>query len=192
MPGTFTINITRPLQMVEILNARSRSSGANLSGENGLNLQGDVNLPADLENQETSLSQVCQILKGLAEKLNQSCEKLFTEHKDEIAKLAIEIARKILMQKVSDKDYEIESIIKEAIKSAPTRQDIVAHLNPEDFIQCQKFQQDDAGSALAGIKFVSDPDIGRAECVLATPKGIIRSLISEHLDRIGKAMNAAE
>jgi flagellar biosynthesis/type III secretory pathway protein FliH len=175
MGGTFTINVAAPIQAVEIYGNESVLQSA---GESS--------------NESEKVSQVCQILKGLAEKLNQSCDKLFTEHKDEIAKLAIEIARKILMQKVSQGDYEIESIIKEAIKIAPTQQNIAVHLNPEDFIKCQKLQGDDSGGVLAGIKFISDPDIGRAECVLDTPKGIVKSLMSEHLNRIGKALNAAE
>jgi len=183
MGGTFTINVAAPIQTVEILSVRSRNGDGD-----ELTLQS----ASESSHESEKVSQFCLTLKGLAEKLNQSCDKLFTEHKDEIAKLAIEIARKILMQKVGEGDYEIESIIKEAIKIAPTQQNIAVHLNPEDFIKCQKLQQDASGGVLAGIKFVCDPDIGRAECVLDTPKGIVKSLMNEHLDRIGKALNAAE
>jgi len=145
-----------------------------------------------LEVQKAGVSQVYQALKGLVDKLTQFYDRLFAEHREEIAKLSVEIARKILMQKVEEGDYEIESIVKEALKNAPTRQDVVVHLNPEDLVQYQKLQQDAGGGALAGIKFVSDPDIGRAECLLESPKGIIKSLIDEHLERIAKALNKAE
>jgi flagellar biosynthesis/type III secretory pathway protein FliH len=177
MVGTFTINVAAPIQTVEIYDNESA-------------LQSAGELPHKHESEK--VSQICLMLKGLAEKLNQSCDKLFTEHKDEIAKLSLEIARKILIQKVSQGDYEIESIIKEAIKIAPTQQNIAVHLNPEDFVKCQKLQQEDLGGVLASIKFICDPDVGRAECVLDTPKGIVKSLMNEHLDRIGKALNAAE
>jgi len=185
MGGTFTINVAAPIQTVEILSVRSRNGDGS-----ELNLQSAGE--SSNEHESEKVSQFCLMLKGLAEKLNQSCDKLFTEHKDEIAKLSLEIARKILMRKVSEGDYEIESIIKEAIKIAPTQQNIAVHLNPEDFVKCQKLQQDASGGVLAGIKFVCDPDIGRAECVLDTPKGIVKSLMNEHLDRIGKALNASE
>jgi flagellar biosynthesis/type III secretory pathway protein FliH len=66
------------------------------------------------------------------------------------------------------------------------------HLNPEDLAKCQKAQQDEPSGALAGIKLVSDPNIGRAECVLESPEGIIKSLIGENLERIGKALKKAE
>lgn len=146
----------------------------------------------DSQVQNAALSQACRTLNSLINKLNQFCDTIFTEHKEEIAKLAVEIARKILMQKVQDGDYEIESIIKEALKNAPTRQDVVVHLNPEDYALCQKVKQDQPNGELAGIKFISDSNIGRAECLLETPKGIIKSLIDEHLEQIANALKTAE
>ena len=65
------------------------------------------------------------------------------------------------------------------------------HLNPEDLVECQKALQDDAAGTLAGIKFVADSNIGRAECLLESPKGVIESLIEAHLERIGKALEKA-
>ena len=96
------------------------------------------------------------------------------------------------MQKVEDGDYKIESIIKEAINNAPTRQDIVIHLNPEDLTECQKALKEEPDGALNDIKFVSDSNIGRAECLLESPKGIVESLINEHLERISKALKKTE
>ena len=132
-------------------------------------------------------------MNGVVAKLNESCEGIFREHQGEIARLSLEIARKILLQKVNDGDYEIESIVKEALGHAPSRHDLVVHLNPDDLTQCLKAQQDpERGVGLAGIEFVADANIGRAECLIESPKGIIKSLIDEHLERIGKALRKAE
>ena len=43
-----------------------------------------------------------------------------------------------------------------------------------------------------GIKFVSDSNIGRAECLIETPKGIVESLIEKNLEQISKALEKAE
>ena len=145
-----------------------------------------------LELQKQSLVQVCQALQDAVNKVNELQENIFKEHKEQIAKLSVEIARKVLAQKVHEKDYEIESIVKESLENAPTHQDVVVHLNPEDLAQCQKLQQDDTTGTLTDIKFVADPNIGQAECLLETPKGIIESLIDEHLQRIGEALKKAE
>ncbi len=145
-----------------------------------------------LEPQRENVSQVYRALEDVVTKVNEFQENIFKGHKEQIAKLSVEIARKILVKKVEEGDYEIESIVKEALNNAPTQQDVVVHLNPEDLSQIQKCQQDSGTGAFGGISFVADPNIGRAECLLESPKGIIESLIDEHLERVGKALEKVE
>ena len=185
MPEALTINLSKPIASVRILDDHPTpiSSGQEESGAGAEQI-----LRRNLEAQKAAFSQASQALDSVVAKLTQFCDKIFAEHREEIAKLSVEIARKILLQKVENGDYEIESIVKEALKNAPSRQDVVVHLNPEDFAQCQKAQQDEPGGTLAGIKFISDPNIGRAECLLESPKGIIESLIDGHLDRVNQAL----
>jgi flagellar biosynthesis/type III secretory pathway protein FliH len=178
MTQTLTVHLEKPIASVKILG----SSAGGVAGR----------VQADPGAQKAAFSQAYQAINGVVTKLNQFYDKVFAGHKEEIARLSIEIARRTLMQKVEDGDYEIESIVKEALSNAPTRQDIVVHLNPEDLAQCQKAQQDEPDGALTGVKFVSDSNIGRAECLLESPKGIIESLINEHLERIGKALKKAK
>jgi len=189
MAATVTIKVSKPIKSAEILDDTNRSPSCGVSVDGAVAGQ---NLTENLETQKTSFSQACQTLNSVIAKLNQFCDKVFAEHREEIARLSVEIARKILVQKVQNGDYEIESIVKEALKNAPARQDVVVHLNPEDFVQCQKAQHDEPTGTLAGIKFVSDPNIGHAECLVESPKGTIESLISEHLERIGKALKKVE
>jgi len=193
MSRTLTVHLERPITSARILDGYS--SNAESSVTDSMNPAANterIKLIEDLEVQKSLYSEACRTLQGLVAKLNQIYDEIFTGHKDEIAKLSVEIARKILMQKIQDGDYEIESIVKETLKNAPTRQDLVVHLNPEDLADCQKAQQDDNGGTLAGVKLVADANIGRAECVLESPKGIIRSLIDEHLEQIGKALKKTE
>ncbi len=191
MPQTLTAHLEKPIVSVKI--STPSTAVADGKGAEQITTQSQAGpLPGDPQAQNAVLSQACQALNSVVDKLNQFYDKLFAEHNEEIARLSVEIARKVLVQQVQNGDYEIESIIKEALKKAPTRQDVVMHLNPEDHILCQKAQQDEPNGALAGIKFISDPNIGRAECLLETPKGIVESLIDEHLERIGNALKKAE
>jgi flagellar biosynthesis/type III secretory pathway protein FliH len=189
MPATATVKLSKPIKSAEILDGDNQMPSDKASEDRTAASQ---NLIQNLETQKTTFSQACLALNDVVARLNQFCDKIFAEHREEIAKLSVEIARKILVQKVEDGDYEIESIVKEALKNTPTRQDVVVHLNPEDHVQCQKAQQDEPTGILAGIKFVPDPNIGRAECLVESPKGIIESLINEHLERISKALKKAE
>jgi flagellar biosynthesis/type III secretory pathway protein FliH len=193
MPGTFTVSVGRPILSVQILTDSAR--GAGLANDEGVRTGFDAEQAAlirNLEKQKQELALLLSTLGELTVKLNDFYNKAFSEHKAEIAKLSLEIARKVIVQKVKKGDYEMESIIQEALNNAPTREDVVVRLNPQDLAGLQKMQQDKGSDVFAGIKFVGDSNIGRAECLLETPKGIIESLIDKHLEQIGKALEKAE
>lgn len=203
MPGPLTISLSGPITSAKILDSHPATieRAAHLNGRgtelpHGEDVYSQAGaeqvLMQDLEAQKAAFSQACQALNGVVAKFNEFCSKVFAQHKEDIAGLSLEIARKILVQKVEDGDYEIEAIVKETLTHAPGHQDVVVHLNPQDLAQCQKAQQDEPAGAFCGIKFVSDPNIGRAECLLESPKGIIESAIEQHLERIGKALKKAE
>ncbi len=143
------------------------------------------------ETQKAELSQVCRILNDITDKLNKFYEDVLTKHREEIIGLAIEIARKILVQKVEKGDYEIQTIVTEALKNVPTRHEVSVYLNPKDLEQCQKALENEQEGILTDIKFISDPDIGRAECLVKNPRGTVHSLIEEHLEQIGEALKKA-
>jgi flagellar biosynthesis/type III secretory pathway protein FliH len=192
MNATFSVNLAKLVKSVRISDCHGDVESLVSGGMDPAENVGQVKSTEDLKTQEHMYEDVCQTLQGLVAKLNQFYDQIFAEQKEEIARLSVKIAGKILMRKVEDGDYEIESIVKEVVKNAPSHQDIVVHLNPEDLAVCQKAQADKNNGNLAGIKLVADPNIGRAECLLESPKGIIKSLIEEHLEQIGKALEKAE
>ncbi len=192
MPGTVTIKLSKPINEVKILDNSCIDVKSIEGRTTNLPTNDEISSNQDLEIQKATYMQACQTLKGLSAKLSEFYDNIFAEHKEEIAKLSVEIARKILLQKVQNGDYEIESIVKETLKNAPTHQDMTVRLNPKDLEQCQKAQQEDPNSALSGIILIPDPNVGRAECVLENPKGIIKSLIDLHLEKITQALKEAK
>ena len=170
-----SLKLAKPVKSVRIANDYSSNTESSVMASNARQIE-------ELKAQKSLYSDACRTVQNLAAKLNQFYEKIFVEQSEEIA-------RKVLMQKVQDGDYKIESIIKEILKNAPTHQDLVVRLNSQDMADCQKIQQDGGGDELASVKLVADANIGRAECVLESPKGIIKSLIDEHLEQIAKALN---
>ena len=209
MTDMFSIKLAEPVTSVHVQNDNRSASGvvprnavsgdtSGCLGDNEAYAATDaqrVKMIQDLEDQRIEMARVCETLNDVIRKLHQFHDEVLATHEEEIAKLSVEIARKILMQKVQNQDYQIESIVQEALKQAPVHQDVVVHLHPDDLAQCQKVLDSQPGALGAGsasIKFVPDPDIGRAECVLETPKGIIKSLLDEHLKRIDEALTNAE
>jgi flagellar biosynthesis/type III secretory pathway protein FliH len=184
MAGQISINFSDTIESVTILDDCPAPVGAVCRPDKSGN-------DLSVKSQEKGLTNACQALSDAAAKVNKLYENIIAQRSEEIAKLSTEIARRILMQKTESKDYEIESIIKEVLRNSPSRQDVVIHLNPEDFAQCQKIQDKDKNSMLAGIKLVADPNVGRAECILKSPKGTIVSMIDEQLEQIREALGKA-
>jgi flagellar biosynthesis/type III secretory pathway protein FliH len=179
MSQTVVIHVERPVTSVNLLDEDGAGAAAP-SAEAGASEK--------LKLQKENLTHVCGALKDAVNRINEFEKNLFERNKEQIARLSVEIARKILVQKIQEGEYKIDSIVKEALKNAPTHHDVVVHLNPEDLVEYQKAAQKDDADALAGIEFVADSNIGRAECLLESPKGIIESLIDEHLEQIGNAL----
>lgn len=190
MLKTLSVNLQRSIKSVKLLEnynvnielpAVEQMAAAEKTEQN--------KLAAELEVQRRLYDDTNRTLKALVAKLNNFYEEVFAGHKEQIARLSVEIARKVLMQKVKDGDYEIESIVKEVLSNAPSRQDVVIYVNPEDLAACQKVQDDDT---FEDIKFSADSNIERAECRLESPKGIIKSLINEHLEQIEKTLTKTD
>jgi len=194
MSHTLTIHIEKPIVSATISEIADGTPFSDVTdgneGSEGVIVTAGNEQVAQAQN--AALSEACQVLKSLIDKLNQFYERLFSEHKEAIAKLSVDIARKILVQSVQDGDYRIADIVKEALTNAGSHKDIVVHLNPKDLEECQKLQKETDSSALEGLELVSDSSIGAAQCRIESPKGIIESLIEQHLERIGKALENAE
>ena len=176
MQSFVEITVDRPIQAVEIFDDIEVTAGGK-DFDSG-------------EKNKAQLSRICGILNSLVEKVNRFYEKLFVEHTEAIARLSVEIARKILAKRIEENDYKIETVVKEAISGAPSRKELVVHLNPKDYGELEKLQSEGSVN-FEGVKFVSDVAIGAAECVVEGPKGTIKSLINEHLERISGALESA-
>jgi flagellar biosynthesis/type III secretory pathway protein FliH len=183
MSGTLTVQLSKPVVSAKILGSHFKEGAVSDS---------QLVSGRELERQKAECLQLLGALRGVVDKLNKFYDTMFVGHKEEIAKLSVGIARKILMQEVKEGNYEIEKIVQEAIKSAPTHEDVVVHLSFEDLVQCQKLQEGEPEGLLAGVKLVGDPNIGRAECYVETSKGTVESMIEGNLELVGKALSKAE
>jgi flagellar biosynthesis/type III secretory pathway protein FliH len=137
--------------------------------------------------------QANETLNALAARLNGYSSELLTRHKEEIAQLSVEIARRVLAQRIEEGDYDIEQVIKEAIDSVPGGSDISIRLNPEDLTLLESARQESGQKQQPeNVKLVADASVGRAECLVDTPKGLVESRINEKLDQISSALKKAQ
>ena len=181
------IQLAKPISGVKILTGFSGGSATATPDAVGeLMPSGNESVKVGVAQQHL-YQEACRTLEEITGRLNQFCREIFSSHHEAIARLSVEIARKVLRRNVSDGDYEIEAIIKEALKNAPQSTHTVVRLNPQDLTTLQKLQES-GQEIFSGVELAADPAIGRAEYVVENPKGIIKVLIDEHLEHISKAL----
>jgi flagellar biosynthesis/type III secretory pathway protein FliH len=185
MPETLTIHLARPIAAVCMAEGPGPSTHPTTGEPEIHNPQSTLRRS---EGRSRELDQLCALVTSLADKLNRLYEETIANHRSEIARLAVEISRRILAQRVANSDYDILAVVEEALKRAPTRQNVVVQVNPQDLPACQRLQQDDADGPLAQLEFVAEESIARADCLVETPKGIVQSFVEQHLERISEAL----
>lgn len=193
MPQMQTINLMQPIATACVIDAQQfRIADCGLQIEPTAANPKSEDLSEELQQQRDELARLLVTVNSIAGGLHTLHEQMLASNRVEIAKLAVEIARKILMYKVGKGDYEIQALVEEALKQAPARQNVVVRLNPEDLPRCQQLGQENPQSPLAELEFTADWSIGRGECLVETPKGIVKSFIEEHLERISGALQKVE
>jgi flagellar biosynthesis/type III secretory pathway protein FliH len=146
----------------------------------------------ELLKEKENLIQAGKALEDATVKLQQFQEEIFSSHREQIARLSVEIAGKILIKEIADGNYDIVKVVQEALKIAPAQQDIVVRLNPKDLQQLQKIAEDKDGDGLGNVKLAADTNIGPGQCVVQTDKGMIEYFIEEHLKQISEALKITE
>ena len=199
MPKMMTIQLARPITRVCVLQTSAGPFGARGGEEQAAAERLDTVIQAErarmaeeLKRQKSQFDGLCETAGNIAKDLDRFYQEALANNRAEIAKLAVEIARKILVRKVAQGDYDIQAIVEEALKQAPTHQSVVVRLNPEDLPRCQQHQQENPDSPFATLELAADWSVGRGECLVETPKGIVKSFLEEHLERIGEALQKVE
>ena len=131
-------------------------------------------------------------LEDASSKLRQLQDRFLAEAEEQLLTLSIDIAEKVLMQAIEAGRYEIDPIVKEALSRIPTNADVVVRLHPDDLDRSELSRQEEDSQTLGGIRFVADPAVNRAECLLQTSDGTVQSSVQEHLADIAGALKSQE
>ncbi len=145
-----------------------------------------------LEDEIAKAKQARRALENALEQVGQLQVQLLKDAEQQLLQLSVDIAQKILAQEIQTQQYQIEPIVKEALQHVPPRTDVVVHLHPDDYAQCEMARQAEKNSQSGGITFLADPNVNRAECVLETSQGTVESRIDAHLENIVEAFKNPE
>ncbi len=195
MAGILTVALDRPISAVSVMPSGSPSPGNGAENTDKADSDSGQQVQAAAKKQQQLLDQQRQrfeiamaALQEASANINEIRQNVIKEHKQQIARLAVEIAQKILSQKIEHQDYEIEPIIANALDHCPSRGQIVVRLNPADLEQCRKLNLAEQDK-YRDVTFVSDSGVGQAQCRVETDSGTIESVIKDQLERVEKALS---
>jgi len=177
-----TIRLQRPVAGVRVVAPPAAGAPADAEGE----------VRRRAEAAEAQLRSACQALTAAVGQLQDFRRDLLKDAEGQLVDLATGIARKVLMQEIQAGRHEIEPIVKQALARVPPHCDVVVHLNPDDWARCQAAQSAEGETPPEHVRFVSDPNVGPAECVVEAPEGIVELTLDAHLSEIGEALKAPE
>ena len=200
MGEDLTVRLSAPLAAVRVIghtpspraqrptHARPEPRGAPVAGDENLVAQ----MQQELDKEKTELARARQSLTDAVGQFDRRREQLFREAENQLLDLAVEIARKVLMQEIQAERHQIEPIVAEALQNLPARQQVVVHLNPRDLARCQIAGKGDDAENSESIRFVADPSVSPAQCVLETPEGTVDSNVDTHLQAVSEALKQPE
>lgn len=180
MNATIALRVNRAIGSVQTLDASPRpEQAAAASGTK------------ELAAMKSRMQSACEALTAAAQQTEQYGQRLFAVHREQIIRLAIEIASRIVAHRVEQNDYAIETILSEAIAIVPGGSILEIRVNPDDLKTYEQSVQSGLAGVPESIKLVADWSIGKAECIVVTNEGLIEWTRQEHLRQIEAALQAA-
>jgi len=145
---------------------------------------------AALQGERAELARARQALERAAAEVAGLRQQVLADAEEHLLDLAVEIARKVLMQEIRAGRHEIEPIVREALRRAPAKREVVVRLNPKDLARMETASGTD--EMPANVRLVPDPSIGPAECVVETAEGTVEARVEHELDQVRAALKTPE
>lgn len=131
------------------------------------------------------------VLEMFQQKINEVVEfkkNLFVKSENEILKLAISLASRIICHEVRMNEDVILSVIKSAAKKILGRKEITIRINPEDmeYVLQNKPKFKDEFRDIQQVSFKEDTSIGKGGCIIDTEYGSISAVLEDEFEEITK------
>lgn len=135
---------------------------------------------------ERGLLNVFRSLRLAAEEVRSLREKVMRESEDELLRLVMLIARKVILREVVQDRRILSQVVEAGIAAIPERDEITIRLNPDDYILVTTGHEQHLRRELLSdrMQLKSDPTIQPGFCLIDTEMGTLDASIDAQLDEI--------
>ena len=183
MTTSATMRLSTPVQAVRVIASPDAPAG---DGSPAADAQAPAEqAQAQVQAREAELAQAVAAVQAAASELAGLRERIVAEAEGQLVELALEIARRVLMQEVRAGRHEIDPIVREVLARVPGRGEVTVRLNPDDLARSELAAGD--GQAV----FQADPSVRPGECRVETAEGAVVSEIEAGLGEIADGLREA-
>jgi flagellar biosynthesis/type III secretory pathway protein FliH len=175
------IQLTTPIGSVRVLSPKDIERTAQQAGQ-----------AEALRQEKEKAASLCAALQNAVAQVEQLSKDIFVSHREQIVRLSLEIAARILAKDIHQRQYDIETIILNALQTIPAAQRITLRLHPDDLAVWQAAVNHEGLTDPENILCIGDWSVGHAECVIETDQGVVEYLIEEQLKQVSAALLNAE
>ena len=139
---------------------------------------------------ERGLVNVFRSLRIAAEGVQSLREKVLRESEDELVKLIMMVARKVILREIAQDRSILSGVVQAAIAAVSERDEITIRLNPDDYVLVAAGQGDVLHKDLitSRMQLKSDPTVLQGSCQIDSEMGTIDAGIDAQLEEIFRSL----
>ena len=139
---------------------------------------------------ERGLVNVFRALRASSETIHNLRDKIFRESEDEIINLIMLVARKVIINEVSQDRSILAGVVQNAIADLSSREEIIVRINPEDYLLITSGRDELLRKELLNehLQLKPDPTIAAGFCLVDTAMGTIDASLDGQLDQLCRSL----
>ena len=135
---------------------------------------------------ERGLVNVFRSLRASSETIHNLRDKIFRESEDELINLIMLVARKVIVQEISQERSILAGVVKNAIAGLSAREEITVRINPDDYQLVTSQRDEILKKELLSERLLlkPDPTVAVGCCLIDTAMGTINASLDGQMDEI--------
>lgn len=171
------IQLNTPIESVSMANGKPADRPKQTAGQTEV-----------LGQQMKKAASLCTALQSAVAQVEQVSRDIFVSHREQIVRLSIEIAAKILARDIHQRNYDIEAIVLGALQNLPAAQRFTVRLHPDDLAVWNQGVKQGTIAGVDTLLCIADPAVHPAECIVETDQGVVEYLLEEQLRQVAIAL----
>lgn len=137
---------------------------------------------------ERGLFNVFKALRASSETIHNLRDKIFRESEDELVSLIMLVARKVIIQEVTQDRSILAGVVKNALAGLSAREEITVRINPEDYQLATSGQVQLDELLNERILLKPDPTVAAGFCLVDTLMGTVDASLEAQLEQIYRSL----